>query len=393
MFLNKSRVFLSLTGIALGIASVIVLVAIGNGASNKMLSQIQSMGTNLITIDAGKVKEVLGRRRQVSKATSLKEKDCEIILEECGSKITAAPTQEQTRLIKYENGTTSGRVIGTTPEYPEIRNFRVARGRFFTDEENKLSSRVVVIGTKVISNLFGNKNPIGEFIRINNIPFEIIGTLESKGSSYDDANEDEIVFIPIKTGMRRLFNVDYIKNIYVHVNNQNNIEAIQNEIQSILRERHKLNLREKEDDFTIQNVYMAIYTEAETTKSFSLLILSVAGLSLLVGSVGILAVMLLSVKERTSEIGLRIAVGAKSKDILIQFLFEAVLLSGFGGILGILAGILCTFLLNCFIDFNSVITFSSVIISVMVSGFLGMFFGVYPARKASRIQPIKALNG
>lgn len=391
--MNKSRVFLSLTGIALGIASVIVLVAIGNGASNKMLSQIQSMGTNLITIDAGKVKEVLGRRRQVSKATSLKEKDCEIILEECGSKITAAPTQEQTRLIKYENGTTSGRVIGTTPEYPEIRNFRVARGRFFTDEENKLSSRVVVIGTKVISNLFGNKNPIGEFIRINNIPFEIIGTLESKGSSYDDANEDEIVFIPIKTGMRRLFNVDYIKNIYVHVNNQNNIEAIQNEIQSILRERHKLNLREKEDDFTIQNVYMAIYTEAETTKSFSLLILSVAGLSLLVGSVGILAVMLLSVKERTSEIGLRIAVGAKSKDILIQFLFEAVLLSGFGGILGILAGILCTFLLNCFIDFNSVITFSSVIISVMVSGFLGMFFGVYPARKASRIQPIKALNG
>lgn len=392
MFLNKMRVVLSLIGIAIGIAAVIILVAIGNGASSKMLSQIEKMGSNLITIDAGKIKEVLGRRRQVSKVISLKEKDCDAILEGCSRNIIAAPTQDKTLLIKYGNGATTGRVIGTTQEYPGIRNFKIARGRFFTGDENKLSSRVAVIGLKIVDNLFKGENPVGEFIRINNIPFEIIGTLEPKGSSYDGANEDEVVFIPLKTGMRRLFNVDYIKNIYVQMKNKNDIEITQKEIKTILRDKHKLNLREKEDDFTIQNMYATMNTETETNNSFTLLISSVAGLSLLVGSVGILAVMLLSVKERASEIGLRMAVGAKSKDILIQFLFETVILSSVGGILGILTGILVTIVLNFFTDFNSMITLSSVLMSVLVSGFLGMFFGVYPARKASRIKPIKVLN-
>jgi putative ABC transport system permease protein len=235
-------------------------------------------------------------------------------------------------------------------------------------------------------------NPLGESIRINNAPFEVIGVLEQKGSSYDGANEDEVIFIPLRTGMRRLFNVDYIKNIYVQVKNKNNIKSTQLEIQSVLREKHKLNLREKEDDFTIQNLNTTITAGNDTNNSFSILILSVSGLTLLVGSVGILAVMLLSVKERTSEIGLRMAVGAKSRDILIQFLLEAVILSSLGGLLGIFAGVLGTFTINQLTDLNSQITLFSLLISLIVSIIIGILSGVYPARKASTVQPINALN-
>ena len=188
--------------------------------------------------------------------------------------------------------------------------------------------------------------------------------------------------------MRRLFNVDYIKNIYVQVKNKNNFQNVQSQIKSILRERHKLDLREKEDDFTIQNMYEVINAETKTNNSFLFLILSVSGLSLLVGGVGILAIMLLSVKERTSEIGLRIAVGAKSKDILIQFLLEAVILSSLGGLLGVLAGAFGTSIINHFMDLNSQITFSSMLGSLIVSMLIGIFSGVYPAKKASSIQPI-----
>ncbi len=369
------------------------MTALGEGARNKMLSQIESMGSNLITIDAGKIKEVIGRKRQTQKVNTLKLKDSDAIIEECESIDKIAPTQDGSFLIKYGNGTTSGRVIGTTPDYPAIRNFKIDYGRFFTEEENKISSRVAIIGTKVVDNLFYEANPIGEFIRINNIPFEIIGVLKQKGSSYDGANEDEVIFIPIQTGLRRLYNVDYIKNIYVYVKDKKKMKSSEDEIRELLRERHRLNLRDKEDDFTIQNMYTTLKAENETSSSFTFLISGVAGLSLLVGGVGILAMMLLSVKERTPEIGLRMAVGAKPNDILIQFLLEAVILSSVGGVIGVAAGFFGTSLINHFTDFNAMITGQSILISVVISSFIGIFFGAYPARRASLIQPIKALRG
>jgi putative ABC transport system permease protein len=346
----------------------------------------------MITIDAGKVKELIGRRRQVEKVTTLKEKDFNSILEDCTVNIKAAPTQEQSMLIKYGDGATGVRIIGTTTGYPEIRNFKIAKGRFFYDDENDASARVAVIGPKVIDNLFNGTDPIGETIRINNIPFEIIGTLAPKGASYDGANEDEIVFIPLKTGLRRVFNVDYIKNIYVQVKRKEQIRQAEEEIRSILRENHRLNIRDKDDDFTLQNVYTAIKAETETSGSLSLMITGVAALSIIVGGVGILAIMLLSVKERTSEIGLRMAVGAKRKDIVTQFLLEAVLLSSAGGLLGVASGIAGTLIINHFTDFNSIITPESVLVSVIISCSLGIFFGVYPARKASGVVPIQALK-
>jgi putative ABC transport system permease protein len=188
-----------------------------------MLSQIEAMGSNLITVDAGIVNEVIGRRRQTSKVTTLTEKDAEAIVEECASVNAVAPTQEQTLLVKYENSLTSTRIIGTTSSYPSIRNYSIASGRFFSQDDNKLSLRAAVIGQKIVEYLFRDGNPIGELIKINKIPFEIIGVLKPKGLSYDGVNEDDVIFIPLNTGMRRVFNVDYIKNIYVQVKNKDEI--------------------------------------------------------------------------------------------------------------------------------------------------------------------------
>jgi putative ABC transport system permease protein len=392
LFLNTLRVGLSLTGIAIGITSVVIIVALGEGARSKMLSQIEAMGSNVITVDAGLVKEVVGKKRQANKAITLKIKDAEAIAEECASTTSIAPTQEQTLVVKYEHTTTIGRIIGTFPAFPSIRNFSIASGRFFSQDDNELSLRTAVIGQKFVDYLFQDINPIGEVIKINNIPFEVIGVLKAKGSSYDGANEDDMIFIPLNTGMRRVFNVDYIKNIYVKVDKKENISAAEKEIQLLLRERHRLHVHNKEDDFTIQNVYTAVRVENETNDSFTTLITSVAALSLLVGGVGILATMLLSIKERKSEIGLRMAVGAKANDIVIQFLLEAVILSVAGGIAGILIGTIGAFLIGMFTDFVIRLSLQAVSISFVVSITIGIFFGVYPARKASLVEPVQALK-
>ncbi|MBI2430271.1 MAG: ABC transporter permease [Ignavibacteriales bacterium] len=392
LFLNPLRVTLSLAGIAIGIASVIIIVALGEGARSNMLSQIEAMGSNVITIDAGLVKEVTGRRRQASKVTTLKENDAAAISDECRSVTAVAPTQEQTLVIKYENGSATGRIIGTSPAFPEIRNFSIASGRFFSDEDNKLSRRFAVIGHKFVEYLFRNTDPVGETIKINNIPFEVIGVLKPKGLSYDGANEDDMIFIPLNTGLRRVFNIDYLKNIYVQVKNNEEIPAAERELRSVLRTRHRLQVRNKEDDFTIQNVYTVLQAENETNASFTGLITGVAALSLLVGGVGILATMLLSVKERRPEIGLRMAIGARTNDILFQFLSESVILSVAGGAVGILTGTAGAFLLGMLTDFAIRVSSTAALLSVCISVAIGVFFGAYPAQRASRIEPIKALK-
>jgi putative ABC transport system permease protein len=390
---GRLRTVLSLASIAIGIAAAITVTSVGIGARNSMLAQVETMGKNLITIDAGKVREVIGRKRQTTKVTTLKERDCDAILRNSRFPVIASPTQDMPFLVKYANGTTSCRVIGTTPAYPAIRNYRVASGRFFSDEDITLSARVAVVGTKVREILFAGANPLGETIRINKVPFEIVGVLAPKGSSYDGANEDEVVLIPLRTGMRRLFNVDYIKNIYVSVQDKENMGDVEQDIRTLLRESHRLHLRDKEDDFTLQNSYTALAIESSAGKSFTFMIFGVAGLSLLVGGVGILAVMLLSVRERRPEIGLRLAVGAKKKDILAQFLYEAMMLSSVGGVLGIALGIAVTFSLDHMTELQPVISMASIAVAVTVSGLIGVAFGVYPARRASQVQPIQALRG
>lgn len=389
---RKMRSILSVISISFGIASVIILSAIGSGAGASLSEKIAAVGSNLITIDAAKVREVTGRSRQAEKAVSLKETDIESILLGTDESISIAPTQERSFYIKYGDASTNCRVIGTVPDYLKIRNYSVERGRCFDGEENSASSRVAVVGHKIVENLFDGIDPLGEIIRINNVRFEIVGVLASKGASYDGANEDEVILIPLKTGMRRMFNVDYLKNIYVQVRDKEKMNTVQYGIRTILRECHNLNAGEKEDDFTMRNSYTVIRAEEENMESFSVLSAAVSWLVLLIGGGGILALMLLSVKERTTEIGLRIALGACTSDILIQFILESLLLSLSGGISGILLGICGSLLTGKITDMRSVLTAGPIVLSVSVSIMLGVIFGVYPAWKASRIQPVRALQ-
>jgi putative ABC transport system permease protein len=392
LFLNKLRLLLTLAGVAIGIACEMVIVAAASGAREVMLSQIKSMGSNLITVSAGSFKEVFGRKMQTANVTTLKKNDADAIYEGCSFVSLVAPVQQRMALATYKDSTTSTTNIGTTPEYPAVRNFEALSGRFFNSEENKLSLRVAVIGQKVARSLFRNIDPIGKIIQIETIPFEVVGTMKPKGMSYDGVDEDDVIFIPLNTALRRVFNINYIGYIYVKASEKEKMGVVETEIRNVLRERHRLNALGKKDDFTIQNIYTTLQVARETNASFSNLIAAVALISLLVGGVGILAVMLLSVKERRSEIGLRMAVGAEPGDILLQFFLEATTLSAAGGITGICVGLLSIYLLKVFASLTATVSFELVVFSVIVSIIIGIVFGALPARKASLIEPVRALR-
>ena len=305
---------------------------------------------------------------------------------------SVAPTQQEMASARYKDGTTNTTIIGTTPAFAVVRNYQISSGRFFDSEENKLSSRVAVVGHKIVESLFRRTDPVGKIIRINSIPFRIVGTLKAKGMSYDGVNQDDEILIPLNTALQRVFNINYIGNIYVEVSGKDKMAVVEKKIRNLLRERHELNILGKADDFTIQNIYTTLKVADETNASFTSLIGAIAALSLLVGGVGILAVMLLSVKERTSEIGLRMAVGAKPGDVLFQFFLEAAALSSAGGIVGIVLGFTGVYLLKALAALKAIVSPESVIIAVIESVFIGVLFGSLPARKASLVQPVKALK-
>jgi putative ABC transport system permease protein len=392
IFLNKLRAILSITGIAIGIACSVTATGIGEGGRELMMSQISQMGSNLITISAGTYKQAFGRKMQTTFVTTLKEKDAIAIEEGCGCISSVAPAQGQWAFVKYTNSTTSTIIIGTTPNFSLIRNYPVSSGRFFNAEENRLSLRTAVIGQKILKSLFLNTDPINKIIRINGIPFEITGTLKSKGLSYDGADEDNVIFIPLNTALHRVFNIDYIGYIYVQAMGKDKLDTVERGIRNLLRERHRLNNAGKKDDFTIQNIYTTIKASDETNATFTDLITAISALSLLVGGVGILAVMLLSVKERSAEIGLRMAVGAKPSDILFQFLLEAASLSVLGGCTGIITGIAALYLMKSIAGVSGIVSFNSTAFSLIISLIIGILFGVMPARRASLVMPDKVLR-
>ncbi len=281
-------------------------------------------------------------------------------------------------------------MVGTTFNLPEIKNIFLSKGRFFTEEEDRLLARVVVLGPTPAKNLFGSTNPVGEAIQIKNVTFEVIGVTKGKGMIAGQ-DEDDQLFIPLNTAMKRLMNVTYLSQIFLQARSTAHIRQAEMEIRSLLRERHRLK-EEKEDDFTIQNQIDILEAERETTKSFTLLIGSIAGVSLLVGGVGILAVMLILVRERTNEIGVRRAVGAKRKDILLQFMMEATSLSISGGLAGIFLGLLGAIIVRYTTKWPVSLSATPILVSFGFSFVVGFFFGVYPARKASCLDPIAALR-
>ncbi|OGW50919.1 MAG: hypothetical protein A2078_04510 [Nitrospirae bacterium GWC2_57_9] len=371
--------------------SVVLMVAIGRGAQAAVMKKIQGLGTNLVIVTAGKVRVVAGRPRQIGNITSLTVKDAEALPGEVSAVGRTAPFQSRKVVVKYGEASTSTQVAGTTPEFTGIRNFRPVTGRFFTDEEVKGAMRVAVLGRTVVNNLFEGREPVGELIRIRNVPFEVIGVLEEKGVNAIGQDDDDLILAPITTVMRRVMNVSYVNNIYVEAKDASLMNRAVREIREVLHDRHRIKPG-KEDDFDIQNQMDILKAEEETAQTFTMLLGSIAAVSLLVGGVGILAIMLISIRERIKEIGVRRALGARKKDVLFQFLIEALVLSVAGGLIGSVLGVLASFVVGWSTGLPTTISFPSVAVAFLFSAAIGLFFGVYPAKKASELDPIAALR-
>ena len=389
---HKLRTILALVGIIIGVSTVIIMVAIGNGAQNEVMSKIEAMGTDLLIINAGQVHNTAGRMRIRGVVTTLTLQDADALLKECSLVKLSASVQSKKMQVKYGNLSTNTTIVGTTSEFQEIRNFHSVKGSFFSDEENSASRRVAVLGQSVVKNVFGNGDPIGETIRIGKIPFEVIGVMESKGVDLNGFDQDDQIFIPIKTALRRVFNIRYISSINIQSVSQEKMAEVSKQIIEILRERHRLNKQNKADDFTIQSQTELLETQRETTDTFTMLITSIAGVSLLVGGIGVLAIMLIAIRERINEIGLRMALGASRKDILIQFVIESAILSIGGGVIGIFIGVIGSLIISVGTEWAASVSLTSIIYSFGFSMIVGLFFGVYPARKASLLDPINALR-
>ena len=389
---NKIRTILSLIGIIIGVSAVIIMVAIGNGAQKEVLNKIASMGTNLIVINAGQVQKTSGRQQIRGTVTTLTIEDADILASECPAVSKSTPVQTKKLLVKWGNLSSNTTITGTTSDYQTVRNFYIERGVFFTEEENKASVRYAVLGQSVVKNLFGKNDPIGETVRIGRVPFQVIGIMESKGTDLNGVDQDDQIFIPIQTALRRVFNLTYINTINLQVLSSSEMNVAIKQISEVLRERHRLGRFNKPDDFTIQNQVELLETQKETTDTFTALIVGVASISLIVGGIGILAIMLIAIKERIKEIGLRMAVGASRIDILLQFVIEASILSVGGGVIGIFIGVFIAIMVSIATEWTLSISIPSIVYSFLFSLAIGLFFGVYPARKASMLDPIESLR-
>ena len=387
---HKLRTLLSVTGIVVGVGTVVLIVSAGQGAEKQILDRIRDMGTNLIVVNAGQTRIIAGRQRQIATVTTLDEDDAEAVARECPSVALAAPATIKKLATRYEAENANTNVVGMTPQGFRIRNITIASGRPFDSEEDRARRRVAILGPTVVKNLFGGADPTGLRIRIGRVPFEVVGVTAPKGMDANGVDQDDLILVPLGTAMRRLFNVAHIQTIYVQTHNVELLDSGEDEIRQLLRQRHRL--RDKPDDFTIQNQATLVDTERETTRSMTFLIGSVAGISLLVGGIGILAVMLISVRERTGEIGLRRAVGARRSDIRTQFLLESGLLAGTGGLIGVLAGVGAAFAVSMLGYWETVISWPAALIGFGFSVFVGIVFGIYPAIRAAALEPIEALR-
>ena len=387
---HKLRTLLSILGIIVGVGAVILMVSIGKGAEKRIVKLIRNMGTNLVVVNAGQTRIIAGRQRQIENVTTLLAGDAEAIVRDCPSAAGAAPAIVRKSVARWEAENYNASVLGITRSGFALRNLTIVSGRIFDEEEDRARRRVAVVGPTVVENLFLGKNPIGLKFRINRVPFEVIGMTAPKGTDINGMDLDDIVVVPLGTAMRRLFNVTYVQTIYVQARSAGLLDRVENEITLLLEQRHRL--RNRPDDFTIQNQATLLATEKETTSSMTALIGSVAAISLLVGGVGILAVMLISVRERAREIGLRRAVGACRLDIRNQFLVESSLLAGAGGILGVIFGILTALAVSAFGYWETVISWPAVGYGFAFSVSVGLIFGIYPAVRAANLEPIQALR-
>jgi putative ABC transport system permease protein len=387
---HKARAGLALTSIAVAVSAVVVTSAVGIGAQEEALRRMRTMGTNLLVVRPAQVKNLAARKTMRGSVTSLKTEDYEAIAN-LSFVAAAAPGAEGRLRVKAANTATLTKVLGTTSAFTSVRQFRLQAGRFIDASDDHLARRVVVLGASVARTLFKSSNPLGQNVRIRGVPYEVIGVLEAKGVLADGSDEDNQVLVPIRTALRRIFNTTWLNAIFVSVRDMQNMNQAVDEITRLLRLRHRLQQHRKGDDFAIQNTAKYFEVQQQTAKALTLLSTGLAAVALVVGGTGILALMLLSLKERTSEIGLRMAVGATPRNILAQFLLEAALLALGGWLTGMLIGALGSAALAFGTNWQIAVPAAALLASLATTLTIGLGFGAFPARKASLLPPLQAL--
>jgi len=390
---NKMRSILTSLGMIIGVSAVIIMLAVGAGASQKISEQISSMGSNLLMIMPGSTTSG-GMRMGMGSKPTLTVNDSEAIKDECPSVYDVAPIVSGTGQIVFGNQNWSTQITGSTPNMLDIREWGLSSGRIFGNEDVKNATKVCILGQTVVANLFGDLDPIGKIIRIKGIPFKVIGTLSPKGQSMNGQDQDDAIFVPLTTAQKKLFGMEFpgqVRIIMVKAVNSDSLDAAEEETTALLRERHRI-APKQDDDFSVRNLTQMMETARQSSHIMTMLLGSIASVSLLVGGIGIMNIMLVSVTERTKEIGIRMAIGAKTWDIRLQFLVEALILSLAGGITGILVGIFGANIISAIADLPVIISPAAIILSFGFSGFVGIFFGFYPAYKASLLSPIDALR-
>ncbi len=389
---NKLRSFLTMLGIIIGVASVIAMLAIGQGSKKSIQANISEMGSNMIMIRPGQDKGPGGARQDASDMQTLKLKDYESLKENSKYLAAISPSVNSSGQFIFGNNNTPSTLYGISPEYLEIRQLKVQDGEMFSDDDIKSSAKVCLIGKTVADNLFTNgEDPVGQVIRFNKIPFRVVGVLKSKGYNSFGMDQDDMVLAPYTTVMKRILSVTYLEGINASAVTEDMTDLAISEVTTLLRENHKLKTSD-EDDFTIRSQQEMAEMMNSTSDTMTILLLVVACISLIVGGIGIMNIMYVSVTERTKEIGLRMSVGARGIDILSQFLIESILLSVTGGLIGVVAGIGAAVGINVFAHWPIQIQPWSVLLSFAVCSATGIFFGWYPAKKAARLDPIEAIR-
>jgi putative ABC transport system permease protein len=387
---NKMRSLLTMLGIIIGVGAVIATVGVGQGAQQQVQDQIASMGTNLLFISSGSVNRG-GLRLGGGATKTLVYDDMKAILQEVPAIALAAPSAGSSAQVVSDNQNWFTRVTGTEPQYFQIRNWDFAQGANFTQEDVTRSANIVVLGATVQQNLFGNASSVGQTVRIGALPFEVVGVLAAKGQSGMGQDQDDGVYVPITTLQKKITGQTWLQNIVASAASQPASFAAQGQIASLLRDRHRIRPGQ-DDDFSVRNLADVAQLADKSSSIMTLLLASIAGVSLFVGGIGIMNIMLVSVTERTREIGIRIAIGATESDVLRQFLSESVVLSLAGGIIGIMFGVASSITITRVLGWNILISPAAMGAAVIFSTAVGIFFGYYPARKAALLDPIEALR-
>jgi putative ABC transport system permease protein len=390
---NKMRSFLTMLGIIIGIAAVIAMMAVGSGARQVISQQIASIGSNIILVIPGSTTSG-GMRSGTGGAQTLTSDDVKAIMAECPSVETAAPVVRSSGLVVYGNMNWSTIIMGTTPEMFDIREWGVVSGRSFSQQDVDGAAKVCLIGQTVAENLFGSTDPVGKMVRIKKVPFTVIGLLDRKGQSPQGQDQDDVIFVPLRTAQRNLVRSQFTNSVgavMVKARNEALMGKAEEEVNSLLNQRHRITAG-KEPDYSTRNLSEILAVAEQSSRAMSLLLGAVASISLIVGGIGIMNIMLVSVTERTREIGIRMAIGARRNDILLQFLTEAVLLTMIGGVTGICLGAAGATVVSSILSWPTLISVESISIAFVFSGAVGIFFGLYPARKAAGLNPIDALR-